>query len=189
LTDEFSFFDFGDPNNPEVFVKVLGTNDPDYYQLLVGASTTFEYSLTFQGCGQIVQFFKPGLSTQGYANGKAIAKSGCSPQPSCPNISGNWTASLANSCGGAGTGPVTVIQQGCGFSFQVPGVNLLATGTLSGYNGTFSFVQTGSCVANGSGTVAVNGNTVTGTFSGTSTSTEAGCCPLGPYTGAFTLSR
>lgn len=189
LTDEFSFFDFGDPSNPEVFVKVLGRNDPDYYQVLVGASTTFEYTLSFEGCGQKLNFFKPAMSSEGYSNGKAIAKAGCSPQPSCSNISGIWNASLANSCGGSGSSPLTIIQNGCAFSFSVPGFDLVSTGTLSQQRGEFTFTQSGACAAKGTGVLSVAGNTITGSFFGTITASGPGCCPMGPYSGSFTLTR
>lgn len=77
LNDEFTFFDFGDPANPEVFVKVLAGNDPNYIQILIGGTTNFEYTVNFTGCGQSLQFKKDPFVTTGYANGAAIPKSAC----------------------------------------------------------------------------------------------------------------
>lgn len=77
FNDEFAFFYFSDPANPEIFVKVLGANNPDYIQLFVGGTTDFEYGVSFQGCGRILQFSKAAYTTGGYVNGAAIPKSGC----------------------------------------------------------------------------------------------------------------
>lgn len=110
-------------------------------------------------------------------------------EPSCANISGAWNVAFTNSCGLATNGSVGVIQQGCDFSFQVPGTT--TSGTLSGNTGSFTFNTSTSsgCAGNGSGSLSVIGSVVTGTFTGTITASGPGCCPRGAFSGAFTLTR
>ena len=114
-------------------------------------------------------------------------KSSSPTEPSCPNIAGSWSGSYTNSCGGHAAGVVGITQQGCSFTFV--GMPPISTGTLNGNVGTFSGSQPAPCANNGSGTFTVNGNMITGSLTGTATSTGSGCCPLGPFTGAFTLTR
>jgi hypothetical protein len=75
--DEFAYFYYSDPKNPEVFVKVLGDNNPDYIQLFVGGTTDFEYTVTFSGCGTVVTFHKPPYVYTGTVSASVI------PNPSC----------------------------------------------------------------------------------------------------------
>jgi hypothetical protein len=77
VNGEFSYFYFSDPVNPEVFVKSLGENSSTHYQFFVGGTTTFEYTVTFAGCGRTVVFTKPPINTDGFADGAAIPKSAC----------------------------------------------------------------------------------------------------------------
>jgi hypothetical protein len=75
--DEFAYFYYSDPRNPEVFVKVLGDNNPDFIQLYVGGTTDFEYTVTFSGCGTVVTYHKPPYVFTGTVSASAI------PNPSC----------------------------------------------------------------------------------------------------------
>ena len=70
--DEFAYFHFGDPNNPELFVKVLdfGTGKAI---LFVGGLSDFEYTVTFQNSrGATVTFLKPAGGLCGFADGSSL---------------------------------------------------------------------------------------------------------------------
>ncbi|HEV8267641.1 MAG TPA: PKD domain-containing protein, partial [Thermoanaerobaculia bacterium] len=87
-TDEFGYFYFSDPSNPEVFVKALGSNDPTHFQVFVGALTNFEYTATFRGCGgQVVTYTKPPFVYGGFADATTLTLSACSGGGTSPTAS------------------------------------------------------------------------------------------------------
>lgn len=91
--DEFAYFYFSSPDNPEVFIKVLGSNDPAYFQLFVGGLTDFEYTVSFLGCNsQRVSFFKPAGQFIGTADARSLSKS-CGGGPSAPSASFSFSPS------------------------------------------------------------------------------------------------
>ncbi len=70
--DEFCFFYFSNPNNPEVFVKVLDFGNPESL-LFVGGLTDFEYTVTFKNSqGQTSVFTKAPGDLSGYANASGV---------------------------------------------------------------------------------------------------------------------
>ncbi len=68
--DQYGFFYFSDPGNPEVFVKVLDFGAGQPYLLFWAGLTDFEYTLTFtnRSTGASVSFLKPAFSAAGGAN-------------------------------------------------------------------------------------------------------------------------
>ncbi len=68
--DAFAYFHFGNPNNPEVFVKVLDFGEESPYLLFHAGLTDFEYAVEFTNVktGQTVLFTKPAGSFEGGAN-------------------------------------------------------------------------------------------------------------------------
>ncbi len=77
--DEFTYFTFSTAANPEVFVKVLGTNDPAWLQLFASGVTTFEYTVTFAGCGQTKTFTKKAFEEKTFSDGHGFPSAGCAP--------------------------------------------------------------------------------------------------------------
>ena len=77
--DEFAYFTFSSEANPEVFVKVLGGNDPNYIQLFAAGLTTFEYTATFTGCNTKKTFTKPAYARITYEDAAAFPSTACQP--------------------------------------------------------------------------------------------------------------
>ena len=77
--DEFAYFTFSSAANPEVFVKALGTNSPEYIQLFAAGLTSFEYTVTFAGCGLTKTFKKPAFAKITYEDGAGFPSAGCLP--------------------------------------------------------------------------------------------------------------
>ena len=75
--DEFAYFTFSSDANPEVFVKALGSNDPNNIQLFAAGLTTFEYTVTFTGCGLTKTFVKPAYAKVTYEDGAAFPTKDC----------------------------------------------------------------------------------------------------------------
>ena len=75
--DEFAYFTFSSDANPEVFVKALGSNDPNNIQLFAAGLTTFEYTVTFSGCGLTRTFVKPAYAKITYEDGAAFPTRDC----------------------------------------------------------------------------------------------------------------
>ncbi|MCK6683547.1 MAG: alpha/beta fold hydrolase [Thermoanaerobaculia bacterium] len=75
--DGFGFFTFSDPNNPEVFVKVLDFGATSPYLLFYAGLTDFEYTVTFQNLstGKSISFKKPAGSFIGGANNTDLPQS------------------------------------------------------------------------------------------------------------------
>jgi len=99
----------------------------------------------------------------------------------CQNIAGNWNAVFSNSCQQGGSGPISVVQQGCSFSSSVQGFGNL-TGSISGNSATFKVVEGADCSGTVNGSATISGNAVNGTYSG-----HVACCD--PVSGSFTLTR
>lgn len=79
--DEFGFFYFSDPNNPEVFVKVLDFGEASPYLLFYAGLTDYEYMVTYRNTatGQSVSFQKPAGSYNGGADNKTLRHGGACP--------------------------------------------------------------------------------------------------------------
>jgi len=77
--DEFAYFAFSSAANPEVFVKVLGGNDPNYIQLFAAGLTTFEYTVTFTGCGRTKTFTKQAYERVTFDDGQGFPMAACQP--------------------------------------------------------------------------------------------------------------
>jgi hypothetical protein len=72
--DEFGFFYFSDPNNPEIFVKVLDFGSGKA-QCFVGGLSDFYYKVTFTTTrtGQTFVFEKPARELFGLADGASLS--------------------------------------------------------------------------------------------------------------------
>lgn len=68
--NEFGFFHFADPNNPEVFVKVLDFGADRPYLLFAAGLTDFQYTVRFQNVatGKLVSWTKPAGAFDGFVN-------------------------------------------------------------------------------------------------------------------------
>jgi hypothetical protein len=106
----------------------------------------------------------------------------------CINLAGTYNGAFNNSCGGSATNvPVVVAQQGCSFSATIPGIANVQ-GTINGSTATFTETFLTCMGGTATGTATVSSSAINGTFSGTSNG-GAGCCPAGPISGSFTLTR
>ncbi len=76
--ETFAYFSFGDPNNPEVFVKVLDFGSERPYLLYWAGLTSFEYAVTFTATatGKTASFIVPAASYKGGYDGLALPHSG-----------------------------------------------------------------------------------------------------------------
>ena len=77
--DEFAYFTFSTAANPEVFVKALGTNDPKWIQLFASGVTSFEYTVTFAGCGQTKSFTQKANEKTRFDDAQGFPIAGCVP--------------------------------------------------------------------------------------------------------------
>ena len=73
-TDEFAYFYFSDPGNPEVFVKVLDFGATSPYLVFYAGLTDFEYTVRFRNLqtGQSVSFKKEAGSFNGGADNSTL---------------------------------------------------------------------------------------------------------------------
>ncbi|MCC6131344.1 MAG: BACON domain-containing protein [Acidobacteria bacterium] len=87
--DEFGFFYFTDPNNPEVFVKVLDFGQSSPYLVFYAGLTDFEYEVTFRNVysNQSVTFKKPAGSFMGGADNKTLGHAPCTALTASPSVS------------------------------------------------------------------------------------------------------
>lgn len=107
-------------------------------------------------------------------------------EPSCEWIGGSYTGTFTNSCGGSGTGPVVVAQNGCAFTALIPGFGGgTIAGQIEGGFATFTMYFTTPCSGSATGTATLGGTYISGTYSGGATG--IGCC--NPVTGSFVLHR
>lgn len=114
---------------------------------------------------------------------------GCNQSPtgpsSCINLSGKYTGTFRDSCGGSTTTEVTLfLLSGCRFIGEVPGLGTIQ-GTVDGafLVLTVAFSPCGGSAA-GSAQIDAHGN-LAGTYNGNQTG--AGCCAA--LSGSFTLTR
>jgi hypothetical protein len=71
--DEFGYFYFSDPNNPEVFVKCLDFGSGKVI-ILVGGVTDFYYKVTFRNSrNETLVYEKPAGSLTGFANNSGLS--------------------------------------------------------------------------------------------------------------------
>jgi len=107
----------------------------------------------------------------------------------CTSLAGTYNGTFANSCGGNGSGTITISQSGCDFSAYLTLLNGGLEGTMT--SSTTAMVSLNDpCsvgIPTGSLNVAPNG-TITGTYSATSRG-GSGCCPAGPISGSFAATR
>lgn len=73
-SDQFGYFYFSDPNNPEVFVKVLDFGASSPYLVFYAGLTDFEYTVTFTNVstGKVLSFTKPAGSFAGGADNSGL---------------------------------------------------------------------------------------------------------------------
>jgi hypothetical protein len=107
----------------------------------------------------------------------------------CVSLAGNYTGTFANSCGGSGSGSITVNQTGCDFSALLGALKSGLEGTItSATTATISVNDPCATAIYGGSLNIVSSSTITGTYSGTSNG-GFGCCPAGPFSGSFTATR
>jgi len=121
----------------------------------------------------------------------ALAAGGCTTedtptQPtSCVPLTGQYSATFADSCGSKTTVDVTLFQTGCNVVAQAPGVGTL-TGTVSGQTLVFA-LGFSPCGGSASGTMSLTADGgLSGTYAGQATGGGA-CC--GAVTGTVVLTR
>jgi len=102
---------------------------------------------------------------------------------SCVNIAGIYDATYATTCD-SDRDRVQVVQSGCSFTAVFPGVASVQ-GTINGTSAEFTLRFASPCSGTARGTGTVQGNVVTGSFSGTAEGRF--CC--GRLTGTFRLVR
>jgi hypothetical protein len=104
---------------------------------------------------------------------------------SCVPLTGQYSATFADSCGSKTTADVTLFQTGCNVVAQAPGVGTL-TGTVSGQTLVFA-LGFSPCGGSASGTMTITADGgLTGTYAGQATGGGA-CC--GAVTGTVVLTR
>jgi hypothetical protein len=107
-------------------------------------------------------------------------------EPFCENISGSYSGTFSNSCGGSGTGVVLVLQAGCTFTALIPGFGGgTVAGQINGRSATFTLSFATPCSGSASGAATLGATTISGTYSGGATG--LGCC--NPVSGSFVLQR
>lgn len=100
--DEFGFFYFTDPNNPEVFVKALDFGADRAFLLFYAGLTDLEYTVTFTNLctGATWSQLKAAYATNGGANTVALTQNGCTSgaQPDlAPTTPSGWSGSIVAS--------------------------------------------------------------------------------------------
>lgn len=154
--DTFSFFYYDDPNNPEIFVKVLDFGNTSPFLIFYAGLTSFEYTVTFENVctGQKAVKFKPGGSAEGGFDNTSL--SWCDPQGSPLVVPG------VNSINGAtgdvtitGTGNATISKTGNTINLNVPAT----TGGVPSINGISG--QPVSIVGSGGTSVSTSAGSIT----------------------------
>ncbi len=108
---------------------------------------------------------------------------------SCGSIAGSYSATFANSCGGSRSGTITINQTGCYLSTSVEVFGAGIEGTMTSPTSATIRINDPLCgTAIYGGSATINGRTITGTYSGSSTG-GSGCCPAGPFSGSFALTK
>ncbi len=131
--DEFAFFSFFSADNPEVFVKALGGNTPESIQLFAAGLTTFEYTVTFAGCGRTKTFTKPAFAKITYEDGAGFPIAGCLPvEPVTQKVLGGSKLDFPS----LGHGSQAVSRTADG-GFIVAGTVSSNDGDVSGNHGLF----------------------------------------------------
>ncbi|MFI5180852.1 MAG: hypothetical protein ACHQPI_05640 [Thermoanaerobaculia bacterium] len=107
--DQYGFFFYSDPNNPEVFVKVLDFSTGSAL-CFVGGLTDFYYKVTFTmvRTGQMLVFEKPAYQYIGYVNNSDLKFAGAPGLPAASAASNGVTFVGALPIGGTSTAGVAV---------------------------------------------------------------------------------
>ena len=92
---EFAAFAFDAPREPEVFVRVLGSNDPKWIQLFAAGLTTYGFTVTFTGCGTKKTFEKKAFEKVTFEDAQGFPVVGCTPFTTAGSV-------LQRSLGGSG---------------------------------------------------------------------------------------
>jgi len=118
----------------------------------------------------------------------SLQRQSASVPPACDSIAGTYSASFSNSCGARGGGTITIKQASHFFGAYLPGIGAALEGVVTGPTSASIRINDSCGTAIYDGTLSINGNTITGTYSGVSTGAQ-GCCPAGPVNGTFTATR
>jgi hypothetical protein len=109
------------------------------------------------------------------------------PAP-CVSIQGLYAATYANTLGANGGGAVSIVQDGCFFAAELPGIGAQLEGVMTGPNSADIHVRDVCAASVYEGTLSVAGNTVQGNYSGAA-GTAVSACPAGTASGTFTLTH
>jgi hypothetical protein len=109
------------------------------------------------------------------------------PAP-CSSIRGLYAATYNNPQGVNGGGAVSIVQDGCFFSAQLPGIGAQLEGVMNGPNSADIHVRDACAATLYEGTLSVAGNTVQASYTG-ATVAAASTCPAGTASGTFTLTH
>lgn len=147
--DDFAFFYFFSPANPEVFVKVLDTTDPTHFGIYFAALSDLEWTITMTVVctGQSVTRTMPFQTYNAGANGELTRPSlaTCPKQP--------FTASGVSSLNGL-TGAVT-LTAGSNVAIAPSGNGLVISAT-SGGSGVTSVSAGAGLTGGGTGSVTLS---------------------------------
>lgn len=103
----------------------------------------------------------------------------------CRNVAGPYVSAFGNSCGRSSVGDAaTVTQSGCSIAVTVAGVGALE-GTITGETIEWTVAFPGDCKGTGTGVGKLDGQQITGTYSGFQSGTA--CCATS-IAGTFSLS-
>ncbi len=155
--DQFGFFYFSDPGNPEVFVKVLDWGADKPYLIFYAGLTDFEYTVSFRHVqtGQVVAFKKNAGTYNGGADNTSLkhgAPCSFSLNPASASVpvtgyNGSFGVIAGSGCAWTASSTVTWISVTSG-----------ASGTGSGTVGYSVATNTGAAR---SGTITAGGQTFT----------------------------
>jgi hypothetical protein len=108
--------------------------------------------------------------------------------PACNSVAGSYRAAFRSSAGSTGGGAVAIKQSGCFFGAYLPGIGAALEGVVTGLTSASIRVNDPCGAGVQTGTMTIDGKTITGTYSGVSTGAQ-GCSPAGPVSGSFTATR
>jgi hypothetical protein len=114
-------------------------------------------------------------------------QSGSVPPP-CSSIQGAYIATYTNSLGLNGGGVANIVQDGCFFAADLPGIGARLEGVMTGPDAADIHVKDACATTVYDGSLTVSGSTLQGTYSGASGG-AATTCNTGQVSGNFTFTH
>ena len=109
------------------------------------------------------------------------------PAP-CASVQGLYAAAYNNTQGVNGGGTVSIVQDGCIFAAQLPGIGAQLEGVMTGPDSAEIHVRDACAATVYEGILTVAGNTVQATYAG-ATVAAASACSSGTASGTITLTH